>query len=214
MKRNGWLASRVAKPWVLVQRPLRFFFEIFRLLSLVPVKFINVLQFKIAGIKTSQIKINGLLVLSNSGLFEIGSACKINSSQWRNVIGGDTRTSIVVHRNASLKIGKGVRISNSAIQCAESVTIGDYTMIGGSCKIWDTDFHSIDPIIRKNTPNAEALSAPIDIGENVFIGGFSIILKGVSIGENAVVAAGSVVSGNIPSNEIWGGNPAKFIRKI
>lgn len=52
------------------------------------------------------------------------------------------------------------------------------------------------------------------IGDNVLIGAHSIILKGVTIGNNAVVAAGSVVSRSIPANELWGGNPAKFIKKI
>ncbi|WP_262710533.1 acyltransferase [Dinghuibacter silviterrae] len=55
-------------------------------------------------------------------------------------------------------------------------------------------------------------SAPVKIGDNVFIGMDSIILKGVTIGSNVVVAAGSVVARDIPDNQIWGGNPAKFIR--
>ena len=54
----------------------------------------------------------------------------------------------------------------------------------------------------------------IRIDDNVFIGGHSIILKGSSIGKNSIIGAGSVVSGEIPANEIWGGNPAKFIRSI
>lgn len=56
--------------------------------------------------------------------------------------------------------------------------------------------------------------APVVIGDNVFIGAKCIILKGVTIGENSIVGAGSVVTKSIPANEIWAGNPAKFIRKI
>ena len=56
--------------------------------------------------------------------------------------------------------------------------------------------------------------APVVIEDNVFIGARCIILKGVTIGENSVVGAGSVVTKSIPANEIWAGNPAKFIRKI
>lgn len=52
------------------------------------------------------------------------------------------------------------------------------------------------------------------IEDNVFIGARCIILKGVTIGENSIVGAGSVVTKSIPANEIWAGNPAKFIRKI
>lgn len=57
-------------------------------------------------------------------------------------------------------------------------------------------------------------SEPITLEDNVLIGFNSIILKGVVIEENSVVAAGSVVTKSIPKNSIYGGNPAKFIRKI
>jgi len=55
-------------------------------------------------------------------------------------------------------------------------------------------------------------SAPVFIHDGVFIGAGVIILKGTVIGDNSVVGAGSVVSGMIPPNEIWAGNPARFIR--
>jgi acetyltransferase-like isoleucine patch superfamily enzyme len=55
---------------------------------------------------------------------------------------------------------------------------------------------------------------PVKIKKYAFIGGGSIILKGVTVGENSIIVAGSVVTRDIPDNEIWGGNPAKFIRKV
>ena len=58
------------------------------------------------------------------------------------------------------------------------------------------------------------VKSPVIIEDNVFIGARSIILKGVTIGRNSIVGAGSVVTKSIPSNQIWGGNPAKFIRNI
>ena len=64
------------------------------------------------------------------------------------------------------------------------------------------------------TDSLNAKTSPITISDNVFIGTSCIICKGVSIGENAVIGAGSIVTKNIPANEIWAGNPAKFIRKI
>ena len=59
-----------------------------------------------------------------------------------------------------------------------------------------------------------AASEPITIGNHVFIGTNTTILKGVSIGENAVIGACSLVTRDIPPSEIWGGVPAKFIKKI
>ena len=77
-------------------------------------------------------------------------------------------------------------------------------------KIWDTDFHAIE--YNDRCKNVNIKSAPIFIKEGAFIGACSIILKGVTIGKHSVIGAGSVVTKNIPDNEIWGGNPARFIK--
>ena len=86
-------------------------------------------------------------------------------------------------------------------------------MIGGGTTIVDSDFHSMNPN-DWHTPNDELnmLSKDVVIGDNVFIGMNVIILKGVHIGNNVIIAAGSVVSQNIPDNQVWGGNPATFIK--
>lgn len=87
-------------------------------------------------------------------------------------------------------------------------------MIGAGCLITDSDHHSIDWKVRCLLGDTDKKTAPIVIEDYVFIGARSIILKGVTIGEKSIVAAGSVVVKNIPSGEMWGGNPAKFIKKI
>ncbi len=150
----------------------------------------------------------------NKGSIVIGKNSRINSHSYKNIVGGDRRSSIVVKKNANLRIGDNFRMSNSAIYCAEKIEIGDNVMIGASCKIWDTDFHPLDASSRLGNPNEHYSTRPILIDKNAFIGGFSIILKGVHIGEGAVIGAGSVVSKNVPSGEIWAGNPATFIKKI
>lgn len=160
-----------------------------------------------------KLEIFGILLVHNKGSIAIGSPSRINSSKYKNIIGGDTRSSIVVKKGAELIIGRNFRMSNSAIYCAEKIVIGNNVMIGGSCKFWDTNFHPMDPSEREEDPNTNYKTAPIIIGNNVFIGGGSIILKGISIGDGAILGAGSVVSRDIPSGEVWGGNPAQFIKK-
>lgn len=88
--------------------------------------------------------------------------------------------------------------------------------IGGNTVIYDTDFHSLDPNIRfsKTKDKVSAKWGKVSIGNQVFIGAHSTILKGVTIGDNSVIGACSVVTKNIPRNEIWGGNPAKYLAKI
>lgn len=175
---------------------------------------LNLLKLRLFGVKHESITIFGPLLIINRGKMTVGDKARINSGKYKNPIGGDTRSSIVVKPYAILTIGTNLRMSNSAIYCAQAISIGDNVMIGGSCKIWDSDFHPIDPVVRLATPNENFKTAPITIGNNVFIGGASIILKGVTIGDNSVIGAGSVVSGHVPPNEIWAGNPARFIKKL
>jgi acetyltransferase-like isoleucine patch superfamily enzyme len=176
--------------------------------------FINKIWLKVNRVSYSSVTINGFLLLYNKGSVMFGKNLKINSHPFKNIIGGDTRSSIIVKKKADLQIGENFKMSNSAIYCAEKITIGDNVMIGGSCRIWDTDFHPLDSKSRMDNPNEDYSTKPIVIGDNAFIGGFSIILKGVVIGEGSIIGAGSVVSKSVPSGEIWGGNPAAFIKKI
>lgn len=104
-----------------------------------------------------------------------------------------------------------------------SITIGDDVMIGGECYITDNDGHSIDWRIRRNDvmdkkrgfKNWEPVEmAPVRIGNDVWIAPKCIILKGVTIGDAAVIAAGSVVTKDVPARTVVAGNPARVIRKI
>ena len=112
---------------------------------------------------------------------------------------------------SQLVIGDHVGISGSTICATKSVTIGDHTMIGSGCLITDTDSHSLDYMERRN--GAEPVSCPITIGNDVFIGARSIILKGVTIGDRAIVGAGSVVTHDVPADCTVAGNPARVLRQ-
>lgn len=90
------------------------------------------------------------------------------------------------------------------------VDIGDYCMIGPNVLI-TTVGHPLSPKARREK---KAVSAPIKIGNDVWIGGNSTILPGVTIGDNVVVAAGAVVTKDVPSNCLVGGVPARVIREL
>lgn len=148
--------------------------------------------------------------------FYIGQNCCINSSITANPIGRYTPTMLMVRENAVLRIGDHVGLSSTAIICQKEIIIDDNVKIGGGVCIYDTDFHSLKSDERKNLnlDSKNKNTASVHIKKNVFIGAHSTILKGVTIGENSIIGACSVVTKNIPENEIWAGNPARFIKAI
>lgn len=114
----------------------------------------------------------------------------------------------------TIEIGNNTGISNSTFRIKQGIKIGNNVNVGGDCKFYDSDMHSVDYADRMLFPDEKIKTAPITIKDGVWIGAHSIILKGVTIGERSVIAAGSVVTKSIPDDELWGGNPAKFIKKI
>ena len=160
---------------------------------------------------------NGIpfVMVARGGKFSIGENFAMNNGIKGNPIGCYERCTFFVDRGAVLTIGDNVGMSQAALVCHKSITIGDNVKIGGGVCIYDTDFHSLDPIIRRSSEDLKnRAEKPVVIGNDVFIGARSIILKGVTIGENSVIGAGSVVTKSVPANQIWAGNPAKFIRSI
>lgn len=127
---------------------------------------------------------------------------------------GSVGSRIRVGPKGILRIGDRVGMSNTTIVCEESVEIGDDVFIGGGGQIFDTNFHSTDASIRISIrgSHAEVKTAPVRIGARAFLGANTIVCKGTTIGEEVVIAAGSVVVGNVPAGETWGGNPAKRIK--
>lgn len=157
--------------------------------------------------------INGrIYMVSDQQKIYFGENVRINSSLRSNPIGGSSRTILFAEPGASIKIGDRVGISNSALHASKSITIGNDVLIGGDCKIYDTDFHST--VYESRIKDIDIKSKEVVIEDGVFIGAGCYILKGVHIGEKSVVAAASIVTKNIPRGELWGGNPAKFIRKL
>lgn len=111
----------------------------------------------------------------------------------------------------SLVIGENTFINyGCSIAALKSVKIGRDCSIGTYVILMDNDFHGLEPEKRQEMPE----SLPITIGDNVWLGARVIVLRGVSIGDNSVVAAGSVVTKDIPAGVIAAGVPAKVIREF
>jgi acetyltransferase-like isoleucine patch superfamily enzyme len=122
---------------------------------------------------------------------------------------------------AAVYIGKNTFVGNSHLVCAERIEIGNDVLVSWGCTIVDHNSHSISwdkrksdvkdtHIGKKNWRNVDV--RPTAIRDKAWIGFNTIILKGVVIGEGAVVAAGSVVTKSVDPYTVVGGNPAKFIK--
>ena len=116
---------------------------------------------------------------------------------------------IVIIKGGKLSLGHNSYMNESLIQCANSITIGDNCAIAGDVLIQDTDFH---PLLDENG-NPKPISKPIIIGNKVWICAKTTILKGVTIGDGAIIAAGAVVTKDVPAYCVVAGNPAKIVRE-
>ena len=166
---------------------------------------------------TNRIYFNGktIIKIGHNCNISLGTGIVINSGA--NICVNSCNISkLIIKDNATLVIGNNVGISASAITAASSVVIGNNVNIGSGTIILDTNFHSTKAEYRsdRHFDAQHITSKPIIIEDNVFIGALCIILKGVTIGKNSIIAAGSVVVKSIPPDEIWGGNPAKFIKRV
>jgi acetyltransferase-like isoleucine patch superfamily enzyme len=141
----------------------------------------------------------------------IGGAVTINSAVRANVLACARPTVLhTMNAGAELVLERGVGISGSAILAARSVRIGEGTILGADCMVFDNDFHA--PEGEWNWTPAAAPDNPraVVIGRGVFIGTRAIVLKGVMIGDRAIIGAGAVVTRDVPSRHLAFGNPAQI----
>lgn len=147
---------------------------------------------------TDRYRLNGELVIRRQGELIIEGCCTIYEG-----------CDINIHNGAKLELGTHTYLNrNVKINCNEHIRIGDNCAISDNVQILDSDFHTItyDGITSIG-------SKPIHIGNHVWIGRSAIILKGVTIGDGAIIGAGSVVTRNIPPRCLAAGNPARVIKE-
>lgn len=114
--------------------------------------------------------------------------------------------------DALISIGRNVLFSNNiSLISTVGISIGDDCLVGDNLLVMDTDFHGIHPAERRTS---SGISKPVAVGKNVWFGSRVIVQKGVTIGDNSVIASQSVVTRDIPANSVAGGNPAKVLRTI
>lgn len=135
---------------------------------------------------------------------------ELNIGKRLNVIGRPWGTQFTVSKGAKLTIGNDVSI-NAGVGIAANleVVIGNNVRIGPRTSIFDSVYHAVDSL-----DDGKDLRKKITIHDNVWIGTGALILPGVIVGKNSVIAAGSTVTRDVPANTLVAGAPAKAIREL
>lgn len=134
--------------------------------------------------------------------------------------------SFSVGANGWCTIGDFTLLNGALIMAEERIEIGSHCLISWNVGIADSDFHPLEPAQRlidsralapfftDRPPRPKLTTAPVKISDNVWIGMNAVILKGVTIGENSVVAAGAVVTKSVAANVVIAGNPAVVVKQF
>lgn len=159
--------------------------------------------------------------LPKNGRVVFGKKVILNSDFKNSNTALTFRCKFVTGYEGVIQVGENTMFNGVCVVAYESVVIGKNCQIASSTLIADTDFHPVDPAEREKQVSGQPYSfgavkkKPIVLGDNVWVGWNSTILKGVTIGDNSIVAAGSVVlAGDYPANALIAGNPAKVVKRI
>jgi acetyltransferase-like isoleucine patch superfamily enzyme len=149
--------------------------------------------------------VTGRLVVRGAGQVRIGNRVRFDHAAGRN------NRLLTFSHSAEIEIGDDCYLNGVEIACTARVSIGDRCIIADAL-ILDTDFHSTS--VDRHALGAAVKCGPVVIGSNVWIANRVIVLRGVTVGDNSVVGAGSVVTRDVPAGVIVAGNPARIIRNL
>lgn len=201
-----------------------YLFRFFPKLKKIYYQYYNRLYLKCLGIKYGRnCKIFNKVFILGHGNVIIGDNFSFYSGDSVNPISRNIQGCINTVHSGVVEIGNDVGLSSTCIWAQEKIKIGNNVNVGGDCLILDNDAHPIDFAIRRNDFLREkgeleylknVKTQPIIIDDDVWIGARCIILKGVHIGARSIIAAGSIVTKDIPADSIAAGNPCKVIKRI
>ena len=170
---------------------------------------------KLHGVQSRKTKAYGYPRVHNEGEIVLGEGVQLFSTNAYYVTAGFLPNCLLTtYKGGRIVIGKSAQLHGATVISAEEVSIGERTLVGANATIMDTDLHTINPKHRHEPFSDRVARKRVRIGKNVWIGLNVTILKGVEIGDNAVIGAGSVVTKDVPANCIAAGNPARVLRKI
>jgi acetyltransferase-like isoleucine patch superfamily enzyme len=166
-----------------------------------------------AALINAQLRIRGAerlpLSVRLTGRIRLQARGQIEFGEGVTLIGNVVPIEIISHEDARISIGDDTFINyGSSISAHKQVKIGHHCLLGHYTLIIDNNEHGVDH------RDVVLASAPVTIGDHVWIGSRVVILPGVSIGDYAAVGAGSVVTKDIPPNCLAVGNPARFVRQL
>ncbi|HWK27984.1 MAG TPA: acyltransferase [Solirubrobacter sp.] len=149
------------------------------------------------------VRVRGRLELRGPGRIEIGDHVTFDR------FGGGNR--IWVAEGGSVTIGAHCYVNGIDAYANEPVTIGEYCLIG-SCHVMTSDFHAVAR--NRREPGAPIRTGPVRVGRNVWLADQTTLLRGVTIGDDSVVALGTVVTGDVPAGVVVAGQRMRVVRTL
>jgi acetyltransferase-like isoleucine patch superfamily enzyme len=183
-------------------------------------QFVDFIYLRYHGVETSfgYVKLLGFPIIQRvpGSVIKIGKGVTLVSSLKHNIAGINHPVILAtLHKNAAITIDDGSGASGTVICAVNKISIGKHVALGANCKIYDSDFHPVQPGKRLRQKSIlDARNASVIIGDHTWIGEGAIVLKGACMELGAVLSARSVLNTRAAAFSIYTGNPAVFVKKF